>query len=177
MYVCLSDCHGNPYLNDVITSYITETLRDLLLDSGYEVKTHINVGPRSTVDLNRPQGRSATYRKLLRETLKEHPDFLLDIHSYPTDSLSPMRDYDIVVLRSYREGQAEFAEGYYKILKQVAGKEFRIGCLDASQENDIVKEALEFRVPAVLVEHAEDGPVGAFAKLHFEVIKRLEKVL
>ena len=171
--IVLTAPHGNEYLNDVIAKHIAETLRDKLLQDDWGVSNFINVLPRSSGDMNRPKTRDTIYRNMVRNAISCMPNMVLDIHGYPPDTDSPMRKHEMVVLRSYKEGQAEFAEKYYNCLCQVNKGQFDIGIQNAEAENDIVREALEFKVPAVLVEHVEDGPVGAFANIHFEALKLL----
>ena len=143
MKIVLTAPHAHGYLNDVIASYITEELRDLLSNYGFDVETFINALPRSSMDMNRPPARNTGYRTIVREALKKKPDFLLDIHGFPANTDGPLRGHDIVVLVSYPGEQEMMAGKYYDVLRRVVKTKLRVGYQPATAANDVVKEAME----------------------------------
>jgi hypothetical protein len=176
MYVLISVCHGHEFLNDVIASYIGENIhKELEFEKGIVCEVLINSLPRSLGDMNRKETRGTPFRNAVDEALDEKPIITLDVHGFPDSTDSPFKNYDIVVLIS-RPDQKEIAIKYFNILKNIIkDTDLKLGLLPATADNDIVNQAMEHEVPAVLIEHNESGSPELFAKIHAKAIKVIEK--
>lgn len=173
--ILLTVPHGSPYINDVAAPPVAEKLSNLLTEANIWHETFINTDPRSTVDMNRPQSRGTEYRNKIDSALR-HRDvgLLLDIHSFPSETGSPFKGFDMVVLGSYEKLQESFPQMYRELLCTLYPKNgVRVGVMKADVENDVVKRSYEFGVPAVLIEHDECGPLGKYAYLHFLALKTM----
>ena len=176
-YIILTAPHGSQFLDDVIAPFIVDELEILLKNQGHEVIPLINRLPRSFQDMNRPASRNTSYRKVMDAVLtsQNKPDFLLDIHGFPDNTDSPLKNHDIVVLRSYPRMQKDLPATYRRLFEKFRVDKLKIGIQNASVENDVVKQALKNKVPAILVEHNELGPVGVFAQTHLLVLNDILK--
>jgi len=173
MKVIVTAPHGNKFLNDVIAGHIIKHLVKLLDKTDIQYETFINEEPRSSGDQNRPPARDSPYREALRESLVEGADLLLDIHGFPNSTTSPFKGHDIVVLRSYKT-QGTLPAYYYYLLKNVSDPTMKVGLLPATAENDVVKEALEHGIPAILIEHNESQASELLAKIHCKCLKIIQ---
>jgi len=124
--------------------------------------------------MNRPQTRGTNFRNKVERAMSEGADFLLDIHSYPDSTESPFQGLDIVILNSYPKLQGTIPSIYYTKTKRIA-KQYglKVDLQSATLENDIVKQAIEYEIPAVLVEHNELGPPETYALIHLDVLREL----
>jgi len=176
MYVLITCPHGNRWLNDVIASYIGENIyKELEHEPNISCEVLVNTLPRSFGDMNRSETLGTPYRNSIEESLNEKPVILIDIHGFPDSTGSPFKGYDIVVLISYPE-QKEMATRYFNILRNITkDSDLKLGLMPATAENSVVKQALEHRIPAVLIEHNESGSSELFAKIHAKAIKVIEK--
>ena len=176
MNILLTVPHGglDGFINDVAAIPVAKTLSSLLTEHGIAHDLLINSEPRSMVDMNRKESRGTQYRETIDSVLREgNVDFLLDIHSYPSTVSSMFRGYDMIPLESYKE-QGNLPKMYAKMLMTLYPKSgLAITTMKADNENDVVKRAYEFGVPAVLVEHDECGPVTQYAYLNFLAIKSI----
>jgi len=170
MHVIITAPHGHPFLNDVVATPIVRNLEKLLHNTDITFEAFVNLEPRSSGDMNRPSTRGTPFRNLIEEAMKEGADFLLDIHGFPDSTTSPFKGYDIVVLQSYKR-QGPLPDLYCKNLKKYAKDyKLKIDLQTASLENDVVKQAYEYGIPAVLVEHNELGPPETYAIIHAGVL-------
>jgi hypothetical protein len=166
--------HGHRFLSDVIAVPVLRAIIQHLEDWNIRHEWYINEAPRSEGDMNRPWTRGTEFRNVVDEAFSRGADLVVDVHSFPASTKTmPFRGMDMVVLDRYRV-QEDLPEMYCSLLQmhdRING--LKIGMGGTHLENDIVKRAYEFGIPAVLVEHNECGPAGLYGFLNACAIRAL----
>jgi hypothetical protein len=122
----------------------------LLREAGVSVVRLSADNYRRDVDLNRWPARNTEYRRTIRRYLQsaERPRLLLDIHSYPAETdRSGWAENSLVLLW---EGAQLYPQSILELSRRSGA------LLVRGERNDIIDEAHENAVPAVLLEFNED---------------------
>lgn len=124
---------------------------------------------RMETDLNRPESRDTEFRKRIEADFKR-ADFLLDVHSYPQEHVS--WNSDLVLLKWNQKGQ-DNRELVADLLGRLAHADLDVATAHAEKPDDIVSQALEHNLPAILVEFSEK----AFEKRQKEILEKFSATL
>jgi hypothetical protein len=127
---------------------------------GDQVILYVGNVYRETGDLNRRATRSTSFRQSIRHHLRNGTSLLLDIHSFPSDSswaqeavaVTDGSIHDELVILDNKPGETAWVIELFRFLK---GQGIRVLYRMGSLANDIVREARDHGVPAVLLEFHE----------------------
>jgi hypothetical protein len=189
-YVLLTVPHG---ADDAMALPVALALRGLLRKEGLSVQLLASKIYRRYGDMNREEMRGSSYRKGVREALKDGPSVLVDLHSFGRED---PRFASRLMTLVWTEDRGP-SESYLNLLKEAAtqigipGKVFglrkgastdrviRAGNRSFSEgPPDVLREAQEFGIgSAFAVEHHPDGDAEVYARLHAYAILRVESGL
>lgn len=167
--VCRNEEDKSNHFCDVVAEGAARKLFDYLTDKGHKVMLRVGDVNRIENDLNRPESRDTDFRKRV-ETDFKRADFLLDVHSYPQEHVS--WNSDLVLLKWNQNGQ-DNRELVADLLGELAHADLDVATAHAEKPDDIVAQALENKLPAVLVEFSEK----AFEKRKKEILEKFATVL
>lgn len=167
--VCRNDEDKQNHFCDVVCERAARKLFDYLTSNGHKVMLRIGDINRIETDLNRPEARDTDFRKRVEKDFGR-ADFLLDVHSYPQEHVS--WNSDLVLLKWNQHGQ-DNRDLVADLLGRLAKADLDVATAHAEKPDDIVSQALEHDLPAVLVEFSEK----AFETRQQMILEKFSKVL
>lgn len=167
--VCRNEEDKTSHFCDVVAEGAARKLFDHLTSKGHKVMLRVGDINRIENDLNRPESRDTDFRKRVEKDFSR-ADFLLDVHSYPQEHVS--WNSDLVLLKWNQNGQ-DNRELVADLLGELAHADLDVATAHAEKPDDIVSQALEHNLPALLVEFSEK----AFEKRKKEILEKFASVL
>jgi len=136
---------------DVVAARAARGLTRRLTDAGHEILLHMADVNREALDLNRPESRPSKFRKALAKDFSK-ADFLLDCHSFQGALLHWETD---IVLLKWDDGQVNNRSLVWRFSDCLTRKDLNVATTNAEAHDDIVQDALQNGLPAILAEFSE----------------------
>lgn len=165
--------------DDEIAPLVARPLHCWLNAIGLGTRLLVNKKPRSSLDMNRPEARSAPFRQKVREQVLEGTGFLLDVHSFARGNPRYRSDVEMLLLYTPDVQDMGFYEEYAHALVEgadVMGLALRVEIQQATSTDDLVIDAHEQGQPAdrlAICEHVHGGDPNAMSRAHAWAIHKV----
>jgi len=162
--------HGFRPTDDIIAYDVGKRVAKILREMGYRIAFHYNMRPREKIDMNRRVSKNTQFRRAIRKSIARGAKLLFDCHSFCPQTTQMDWSPNEILLVLMPDSSDIHSAKYF--IRKYASYGVMCKSVETGRVNDIIIEAFDNNIPAVLVEHNEAIDVDEITEIDARIISQ-----